>query len=177
MFPNILSLLRIFLIIPILWLLEQDTLIFSIIALILFVIAALTDFLDGYIARRTNTVSVVGALLDHVADKLLVCLILIYFLTIFNNWVYLFPILIIVSRELAISSIRQYSAITDKTLDTSSSLLGKLKTFFHLVTIGFLIMHVVSMPIYLSISIILLWVSAIISIYTLLDYFVRWSEH
>ena len=175
MVPNLLSLSRIILIIPILILLDQETLGSSISALFLFILAAFTDFLDGYIARKTNTVSKIGALLDHVADKLLVCLVLIYFVLIFNNWIYLLPILIIISRELAISSIRQYSALNNKNIDTSSSFPAKLKTFFQLITIGFLIMHTIAIPVYTSISIILLWVSAIISIYTLFDYLIKWK--
>ena len=73
-----LTVLRIILILPIIILTNLRSIEFDLAALILFIIAALTDYFDGYIARSTNTVSSLGALLDLVADKLLVCLLLVW---------------------------------------------------------------------------------------------------
>ena len=73
------SLSRIILILPVMYFTYNgETLVVSIIALALFLIAGLTDYLDGYIARKTQTESNLGALLDLLADKLLVCIVLIW---------------------------------------------------------------------------------------------------
>ena len=74
----------------------------------LFLLAGFTDYLDGYIARKTNTESGLGALLDLVADKLLVCIVLVWLIIINSTPIYVVPVLLIIFRELTISSIRQY---------------------------------------------------------------------
>ena len=170
---NFLSFLRFFLIFPILFLLEQDNELLTLLALFIFIFAALTDFLDGYWARKSNTVSTTGALLDLLADKLLVSILLIYFLTIYKSTIYLIPILLIVSRELIIASVRQHFSQMYK--DTSPNYIGKSKTFLHLFTIIFLILSTYSFNLFSFTSIILLWLSAIISFYSLFHYFYKWK--
>ena len=99
------TVLRIVLIFPIVYFTSQSE---EYLALLLFIIAGLTDYLDGYIARKTGKLTSMGALLDLLADKLLVCLILIWCVFLSNSVLLIIPSLLIISRELIISSIRQY---------------------------------------------------------------------
>ena len=72
-FASLITCSRVFLIIPVIYLTSLEQIEFNILALICFLLAGLTDYLDGYVARQTDTESAFGALLDLLADKLLVC--------------------------------------------------------------------------------------------------------
>ena len=100
--------LRILLVLPIILLTYFQTSFFNFLALFLFIFAGLTDYLDGYIARKTNKETSLGALLDLLADKLLVCVILIWLIFLNPSLFYVIPALIIITRELIISSLRQF---------------------------------------------------------------------
>ena len=93
--PNILSISRIFLLIPIIIFFENESYLLSIIT---FIIASVTDFLDGYIARKRNLVSKTGALLDLLADKVFVSIILIWLTFAFGNISILVAAILIISR-------------------------------------------------------------------------------
>ena len=80
------TIFRILLIFPIIYLTYLGSSLFNFIALLLFVIAGLTDYLDGYVARNTNSETSLGALLDLLADKLLVCVILIWLIFLNTNY-------------------------------------------------------------------------------------------
>ena len=97
------SCLRIALIIPIIYFLEQGfrsetPSFYFYLAFILFVVAGLTDYLDGYIARKTDTETQLGAMLDLIADKLLVSLVIVWILSFEINSLVTIPALIIVAR-------------------------------------------------------------------------------
>ena len=91
----------------------------------IFIAAALTDFLDGYLARKWQVISPLGTMLDPIADKLLVALMLMYLLTIAGTQL-LLPVIIILLRELYISGLREFLASRRITLPVSKT--GKLKT-------------------------------------------------
>ena len=173
--PNLLSISRILLILPILILLSSNSKNLQLISIVLFIIAALTDFFDGYLARKTNAESSHGALLDLLADKLLICIVLIYLITQFNSLQYVIPILIIVTREITISIMRQYLAETDSGKKTTPSFLGKVKTFAQILCVPLLILSLTHSDL-IFLSVIFLWVSAIISAYSLFDYFNTWRK-
>ena len=110
------SCLRIVLIVPIIYCLEQgfwpEASSYNFyLAFVLFVVAGLTDYLDGYIARRTNTETQLGALLDLIADKLLVSLVMVWLVYVDLNLSVTIAALIIISRELVISNLRQYLSL------------------------------------------------------------------
>ena len=102
------SSLRIILIIPIIFLTSFQISTYNYLSLFLFIIAGLTDYIDGYIARKTNTETSLGALLDLLADKLLVCVLLVWFISLNDSLFYTVPALVIITRELTISSLRQF---------------------------------------------------------------------
>lgn len=103
--------------------------------LILFILAALTDFLDGHLARTWNASSRLGALLDPIADKLIVALMLLY-LAVLNVAAFL-PVAIILMRELYIAGLREFLAIQGITLPVSGG--GKLKTAVQMLAITLLL--------------------------------------
>ena len=96
---NYITILRILLILPVLVLASPSPGLSNWIALALFVVAGITDHLDGYIARKTGSTTDLGALLDLLADKLLVCLTLVWLTTLNNTAVFVIPVLIIILRE------------------------------------------------------------------------------
>ena len=103
----------------------------------IFVISALTDWFDGYLARRLNQTSSFGAFLDPVADKLLVCASLLALLHL--NRVDMFVALIIVGREIAISALREWMAQIGAGKSVAVHMIGKLKTTAQMVAIPFLL--------------------------------------
>ena len=107
----------------------------------IFFIAAITDYLDGYLARKMKQVSKLGKFLDPVADKLLVVSSLLLLLIDNNNVIIFIPICIIVLREVLISALREWAARENfkKSLDVNS--FGKLKTLFQMFSIGFLLFN------------------------------------
>lgn len=107
---NYITISRMVLIFPVLILATAEPGLNNWIALILFVIAGITDHLDGYIARKTGSTSELGALLDLIADKLLIIVTLFYFISYESNLFLIVPSIIIIIREIAISSFRQFLA-------------------------------------------------------------------
>lgn len=102
----------------------------------IFIIASLTDFLDGYLARRWNAVSPLGTLLDPIADKLLVALMLLYLLSA-TGPVLLLPVALIMLRELYVSGLREFLASRRIALPVSRG--GKWKTTLQMLAIAFLL--------------------------------------
>ena len=109
----------------------------NLIATVLFVVFALTDWADGYLARRMNQTSAFGAFLDPVADKFLVCASLLVLVHLERADV--FVALIIIGREIAISSLREWMAIIGATKSVAVHMIGKLKTTVQMVAIPFLL--------------------------------------
>jgi CDP-diacylglycerol--glycerol-3-phosphate 3-phosphatidyltransferase len=104
-----------------------------------FVIAAITDWLDGYLARRLNQMSAFGAFLDPVADKLIVAGALVVLL--YLGRVDMLVALIIIGREIAISALREWMAKVGQARSVAVAYIGKLKTGFQMVAIPLLLYH------------------------------------
>jgi len=169
------TILRVILILPILILLSYQELIYSILSLVLLTIAGITDFLDGYIARRTNTESSLGALLDLLADKLLVTLILVWIMYLDPSIYLAIPVLIIVSREIIISSIRQFIVQNKNFVPPEVSFLAKSKTTTQILAICFIIISPEISPYLYKISLGFLWLVSLFSLYSLYDYLKEWN--
>mgnify|MGYP006202735245 CR=1 FL=1 len=103
--PNLLSISRVFLLIPIIFLFEKE---FYVLACIFFIVASLTDFFDGYIARKRNSESDLGGLLDLLADKLFVSILLIWFCFNLDSLLILISTILIVSRAVSYTHLRAH---------------------------------------------------------------------
>ena len=109
----------------------------NMIATVMFVVFAMTDWLDGYLARRLNQTSAFGAFLDPVADKFLVCACLLVLVHLGRTDV--FVALIIIGREIAISALREWMAQIGAARSVAVHMLGKIKTTVQMVAIPFLL--------------------------------------
>ena len=109
----------------------------NLIATVLFVLFAITDWLDGYLARKLNQTSSFGAFLDPVADKFLVCASLLVLVHL--NRADVFVGLIIIGREIAISALREWMAQIGAAKSVAVHMIGKLKTVGQMVAIPFLL--------------------------------------
>jgi len=111
----------------------------NLIATVLFVVVALTDWADGYLARRLKMTSSFGAFLDPVADKFLVCAALLVLVELAR--VQSLVALIIIGREIAISALREWMAQIGASRSVAVHMLGKVKTVVQMVAIPFLLFH------------------------------------
>jgi cardiolipin synthase (CMP-forming) len=109
----------------------------NLVATIMFIAFALTDWLDGYLARRLNQTSSFGAFLDPVADKFLVCASLLVLVHLGRADV--FVALIIIGREIAISALREWMAHIGASKSVAVHMLGKIKTTVQMIAIPFLL--------------------------------------
>lgn len=109
----------------------------NLIATVMFVVFAATDWLDGYLARRLNQVSSFGAFLDPVADKFLVCASVLVLVHLGRADV--FVALIIIGREIAISALREWMAQMGAARSVAVHMIGKIKTVAQMVAIPFLL--------------------------------------
>jgi CDP-diacylglycerol--glycerol-3-phosphate 3-phosphatidyltransferase len=109
----------------------------NLIATVMFVVFALTDWLDGYLARKLNQTSSFGAFLDPVADKFLVCASLLVLVHLKRADV--FVALIIIGREIAISALREWMAQIGASKSVAVHMIGKVKTTVQMIAIPFLL--------------------------------------
>ncbi len=104
-----------------------------------FTLASVTDWLDGYLARRWNQLSAFGAFLDPVADKLIVAIALIIVVVETPNALVAIPAAVIIGREIAVSALREWMAELGKRASVAVGLLGKVKTTAQMVAIVLLL--------------------------------------
>ena len=166
--PNKLTILRMIMIVPfvVFMLVPIGGAAGKWIALALFVIASLTDLLDGKIARKYNLVTTFGKFMDPVADKLLVCSALICLVELgrIPAWI----VIIIISREFIISGFRLVAS--DKGVVIAASWWGKFKTTFQMVMIVLMIADIAALSI---VTQIVMWIALILTVVSLIDYLVK----
>ena len=147
-------------------------------ALTLFVLASISDFIDGWMARRLGVVSKLGAMLDPIADKVLIgtCLVSLAHVTE-DGWWFILPAIIIMTREFLISGLREFMA--GRSVNMPVSVLAKWKTTLQLVAIGFLVGAPVfpSLPMADPIGLALLWAAAFVTAQTGFAYYRGVLEH
>src|SRR3954447_20512937 len=142
--PNVITMSRIILIpliigmyyLPADWLSPQNR---NLAATSVFILAAVTDWLDGYTARKLNQMSAFGAFLDPVADKLIVVGALVVLLQL--DRVDALVALIVIGREITISALREWMATVGQGKSVAVAFIGKLKTVFQMIAIPLLLFH------------------------------------
>ena len=176
--PNILTLLRIVLIpvfiatyyLPVAW--------GPLLTTALFVAAALTDWLDGYLARRLNQTSAFGAFLDPVADKLMVASALVLLaadpeirVRVWDERLFAVVVIIIISREITVSALREWMAELGKRASVAVSFIGKFKTGSQMLAIPFLLYQqpLMGLPVF-QIGEFLLYLAAALTLWSMLAY-------
>ena len=142
----------------------------NMLAAMLFSLASLSDWLDGYLARRLNQTSEFGAFLDPVADKLLVVTVLIMLVGELNPL--LAPTIVIIAREVLISALREWMATRGHREAVAVAFSGKLKTTFQMIAIVALILVTESSPDWLLMTgFVMIYIAALLSLYSALHYF------
>lgn len=142
----------------------------QIVAALIFIIAASTDGLDGYIARKNKLVTNLGKLLDPLADKLLVAAVLISLVEMdkLDAWI----AIVIISREFAVTGLRQVALLEGKVL--AASRWGKWKTGVQItMIIALLINNFPFALVNIPFDVIMTWLAAVITVYSGIDYFVK----
>ena len=136
------------------------------IALGIFVIASLTDTLDGYLARRDNLVTNFGKFMDPLADKLLVCSAMICLVEMgqLPAWI----VIVIISREFIISGFRLIASDNGRVI--AASYWGKFKTTFQMVMICLMIANIEALSV---VTTIVMWIALVLTIISLVDYLVK----
>ena len=168
--PNQLTLFRIAAVPVIIILMLFPNRICSLIAGLLFSAAAITDYLDGFLARKRGLVTTLGKVMDPVADKLLVSSAFIMLTSL--GWVPAWMACIIIGRELAVNGLR--NIIAEKGEDLSASNLGKYKTGFQIAAIIPLMIHYPFLGLNVQvIGNLFLWGALVFTIWSGADYFIR----
>ncbi len=171
--PNLFTLFRIIIIpfILVLFYLEESKF-FHRLAFFLFILASITDFFDGYLARKLKLVTKMGIVLDPIADKLLVCSLIV--MLVGRGIAHEVPCILIVTREVAISGLRN-SLFRLKIRSLPVSFLSKVKTFLQMSSISLLLLGSKGSGIE-SLDVIanfLLWIASFITIFTGVIYFFK----
>ncbi len=149
------------------------------VALGVFAVAGITDYFDGYLARAWSQQSALGRMLDPIADKLLVaaCLLMLVADRTISSWS-IWAAIVILSREILVSGLREYLA--ELRVSVPVSAIAKWKTTLQLVAVGFLIAGPAGetvLPGTTMIGLVLLWIAAVLTLWTGWDYFRAGIHH
>jgi CDP-diacylglycerol--glycerol-3-phosphate 3-phosphatidyltransferase len=149
------------------WIAERTA---NVISMWIFIVAAITDWADGYLARKWNQTTPFGAFLDPVADKLMVAAALIVLTE--KGFVDPLATLIIISREITISALREWMAQLGNARSVAVNMLGKVKTVTQLVAIPFLLFNGVLFGLIHTnpVGRVLIWVAALITLWSMVVY-------
>ena len=139
-----------------------------IVAAVIFIVASLTDLLDGKIARKYNLVTNFGKFMDPLADKLLVCSALICFIEL--HQIPAWMVIIIISREFIISGFRLVAS--DKGVVIAASYWGKFKTTSQMIMVVLLILNI-NHPVFRMLTQIFVWIAMILTLVSLIDYLMK----
>ena len=141
------------------------------IAAVIFAIAAATDWLDGFLARRLGQSTRFGAFLDPVADKLIVCTALVLVLDASHVRFMVFPAAVIIGREIVISALREWMAEIGRRTSVAVSLVGKLKTMLQMVALFLLLWyHPGTYAWLIDLGTTLIFVAAILTVWSMVMY-------
>ncbi|PNK60222.1 CDP-diacylglycerol--glycerol-3-phosphate 3-phosphatidyltransferase [Psychrobacter sp. FDAARGOS_221] len=145
----------------------SDSMLRHLILTLLFVLAAITDWLDGYLARKMNIVSAFGRFLDPVADKLMVAAALIVLVQWHPNIIMAIAAIVIISREIAVSALREWMAELGARTSVAVSYVGKLKTTFQMIAITVLLLNIESLEV---IGYVLMMAAVVLTLWSMMIY-------
>ena len=144
------------------------------VAALLFGLASLTDWLDGYLARKLNQVSKLGAFLDPIADKLIIVTVLVVIVDRHGQLSILVSALIIIAREFVVSGLREWMSELGRRDSVAVSMLGKLKTASQMLALFFLLYYypVLGIPVF-DIGVWLLYLAVVLTLWSMMIYIGR----
>lgn len=171
--PNLMTIGRILLIPFLILFLYFDRQSTNIVSCIIFIIASVTDFVDGYVARKYNIVTDLGKIIDPAADKILVASALVVLVDL--GRVSAIVVIILLARDFAVGALRDLSASRGKIIAAGRS--GKLKTLFQMLAVGFLIYKGKLLWIdTFFVGTILIYIAVILSVYSGIEYFIKYFK-
>ena len=145
----------------------------NIICLVIYALAAFTDFLDGQIARKKNMMTTFGKFADPIADKMLTTTMFILFVS--RSLIPVVPVIIMICRDIIVDGCRMVAANNGKVV--SAQLLGKLKTVLQMLTVALILANNLPFELWhLPVSTIMLWFSAFVSLFSGVSYFNQLKE-
>ena len=165
--PNKLTLLRILMVPVFIWCLYMD---FNIAAIVIFVLASLTDWLDGHLARKHGLVTNFGKLMDPLADKILTISALVCFLELDVRFLSAWMVIVIIAREFIVTGIRLIALDEHKVI--AASWWGKSKTASQMISIIALMAdRIIPLEVFgFNITLVLVWIMVILTVYSGIDY-------
>ena len=169
--PNSLTLLRIVLIPIIVFLFISNSESNRFFVFLLFLIASVTDYLDGFLARYMKQQTSLGEFLDPVADKLMVSIVLVMLVQADARWFEDVIAMIIIGREITISALREWMATIGERANVKVSVAGKIKTMLQMFGIAFMVYQepLFGIPVY-TVGFVLLVLAAIMTIWSMVIY-------
>ena len=141
-----------------------------IISAIIFAVAALTDWVDGFIARKYDMVTKFGEFLDPLADKLIVVAALALLLEVYATPWFAIPAILIIGRELVISGLREWMAKIGLPNKVKVSMIGKVKTWVQMIAIAVLLIASNEYLFFSSLGFILIYAAAFMSVWSMIHY-------
>ena len=141
-----------------------------IISAIIFAVAALTDWVDGFIARKYDMVTKFGEFLDPLADKLIVVAALALLLEVYATPWFAIPAILIIGRELVISGLREWMAKIGLSNKVKVSMIGKVKTWVQMSAIAVLLIASNQYLFFTSLGFILIYAAAFMSVWSMIHY-------
>ncbi|WP_314879437.1 CDP-diacylglycerol--glycerol-3-phosphate 3-phosphatidyltransferase [Haemophilus parahaemolyticus] len=134
----------------------------------IFFIASITDWFDGYLARKWNQTTPLGAFLDPVADKVLVAVAFVCVVEYYHTWWITIPICIMIAREIIISALREWMAELGKRTSVAVSIWGKIKTTAQMLALGGMLWR--QSDLMETLAFILLYIASALTIWSMLQY-------
>jgi CDP-diacylglycerol--glycerol-3-phosphate 3-phosphatidyltransferase len=175
--PNLLTLTRILLVPVLIVIFYLPFAEAHLVSAIIFALACLTDWLDGYLARKMGQISPFGAFLDPVADKLLVSSTLLLLVGTKGIDYIVLPAIVIVGREIVISALREWMAEVGSRASVAVGYVGKIKTAMQMLALILLIAFHPDTSVWGALGFILLYLAAILTIWSMVVYImIAWPE-
>jgi CDP-diacylglycerol--glycerol-3-phosphate 3-phosphatidyltransferase len=175
--PNILTLLRLALVPVFILVFLLDFKHHHLISALIFLVAAVTDWLDGFLARKLNQTSPFGAFLDPVVDKVMVAAALVLLVSEFHSFWMSIAGIVIVSREIVVSALREWMAELGERATVKVSFIGKVKTAMQMISLIILLASPALDTAGVALGILLIYVSVILTLWSMFIYLIAAWKH